>query len=125
LREMVELVAPGAVDAGDGLARVPLAAAHQRLRDALPHVGPHLAAGAAGAPAPRRRDGPAPARARPAHGRGGARSALMPAEAGVIRGGWEFVWAAYGVSAVILTGYAVSVIVRYRAQRRRRGEVRP
>jgi heme exporter protein CcmD len=49
----------------------------------------------------------------------------MPAEAGVIRGGWEFVWAAYGVSAVILTGYAVSVIVRYRAERRRRGEVRP
>ena len=49
----------------------------------------------------------------------------MTGPAGVITGGWEFVWAAYGVSAVILTGYAVSVIVRYRAQRRRRGEVRP
>jgi heme exporter protein CcmD len=49
----------------------------------------------------------------------------MPAAAGVISGGWEFVWAAYGVTAAILMGYAVSVIVRYRAQRRRRGEVRP
>jgi heme exporter protein CcmD len=38
---------------------------------------------------------------------------------GVITGGWEFVWAAYGVTAAILTGYAVSVFVRYRAQRRR------
>jgi len=44
--------------------------------------------------------------------------------AGVITGGWEFVWAAYGVTAAILTGYAVSVFVRYRAQRRR-GAVRP
>jgi heme exporter protein CcmD len=44
--------------------------------------------------------------------------------AGVISGGWEFVWAAYGLSAVILTGYAVSVIARYRAQRRRRDEVK-
>jgi heme exporter protein CcmD len=48
----------------------------------------------------------------------------MPGPAGVISGGWEFVWAAYGVSAVILTGYAVSVVARYRAQRRRRGEVK-
>jgi len=44
---------------------------------------------------------------------------------GVITGGWEFVWAAYGVTAAILIGYAVSVLARYRAQRRRRGEVRP
>jgi len=43
---------------------------------------------------------------------------------GVITGGWEFVWAAYGLSAVILTGYAVSVIARYRAQRRRGPGVR-
>jgi len=48
----------------------------------------------------------------------------MGAPAGVISGGWEFVWAAYGVSAVILTGYALSVIARYRAQRRSRGEVK-
>jgi heme exporter protein CcmD len=49
----------------------------------------------------------------------------MNAAPGVISGGWEFVWAAYAVSAAILGGYAVSVIVRYRAQRRRQGRVRP
>jgi heme exporter protein CcmD len=48
----------------------------------------------------------------------------MAGPEGVISGGWEFVWAAYGATAVILTGYAVSVIARYRAQRRRRGEVK-
>ena len=48
----------------------------------------------------------------------------MPADTGVIRGGWDFVWAAYGVSAVILIGYVASVIARYRAQRHRR-EVKP
>ena len=48
----------------------------------------------------------------------------MGGPAGVISGGWEFVWAAYGVSAVILMGYAVSVIARYRAHRRRRDEVK-
>ena len=48
----------------------------------------------------------------------------MGGPSGVISGGWEFVWAAYGVSAVILTGYAVSVIARHRAQRRRRDEVK-
>ena len=40
---------------------------------------------------------------------------------GVIEGGWPFVWAAYGVSAAILIGYAVSVHLRYRAARRERG----
>jgi heme exporter protein CcmD len=44
---------------------------------------------------------------------------------GVITGGWGFVWAAYAVTAAILGGYAVSVIARYRAYRRRRGGVRP
>lgn len=39
---------------------------------------------------------------------------------GVIQGGWEFVWAAYAVSATILTGYALSVFARYRALVRRR-----
>lgn len=39
---------------------------------------------------------------------------------GVIEGGWEFVWAAYGLSAAILIGYAVSVYLRYRAERARR-----
>ena len=38
---------------------------------------------------------------------------------GVVAGGWEFVWAAYGVSAAILIGYAVSVHLRYRGARAR------
>jgi heme exporter protein CcmD len=41
---------------------------------------------------------------------------------GVIQGGWEFVWAAYAVSATILAGYVVSVFARYRAALRRRAE---
>jgi len=41
---------------------------------------------------------------------------------GVIEGGWEFVWGAYGASAVILIGYAVSIHRRYRAERRRTGQ---
>lgn len=36
---------------------------------------------------------------------------------GVIVGGWEFVIAAYTVSAVVLLGYAISVHRRYRAER--------
>ena len=40
---------------------------------------------------------------------------------GVIEGGWNYVWAAYGISAVILIGYAVSLHLRYRDERRRRG----
>jgi hypothetical protein len=39
--------------------------------------------------------------------------------AGVIEGGWSFVYAAYGISAAILIGYAVSLHRRYRAERRR------
>ena len=39
---------------------------------------------------------------------------------GVIQGGWEFVWAAYAVSATILTGYGLSVFSRYRAALQRR-----
>lgn len=38
---------------------------------------------------------------------------------GFIEGGWEFVWAAYLVSAAVLGGYAVSVVVRLRAERAR------
>ena len=45
--------------------------------------------------------------------------------AGVIRGGWEFVWAAYTVTAAILMGYALSVFVRYRAALRRRADGAP
>jgi len=42
------------------------------------------------------------------------------APVGVIQGGWEFVTAAYVASAVILLGYAFSVIWRYRRRRSRR-----
>ncbi len=43
----------------------------------------------------------------------------MSAPSGVIAGGWEYVWAAYGLSAVILLGYTASVVARYRAERRK------
>lgn len=42
----------------------------------------------------------------------------MPAT-GVVQGGWEFVWAAYAVSAAVLLGYAISIHLRYRAERQR------
>ncbi len=29
---------------------------------------------------------------------------------GIVSGGWEFVWAAYAVSAVVLAGYCARVI---------------
>jgi len=38
---------------------------------------------------------------------------------GQLQGGWEFVVAAYTVSAVVLLGYATSVYVRYRKERTR------
>ena len=38
---------------------------------------------------------------------------------GMIEGGWSYVWAAYGISAVILIGYAVSLHLRYRDERRK------
>jgi hypothetical protein len=39
---------------------------------------------------------------------------------GVVQGGWEFVTAAYVITAVILGSYVVSVFIRYRAERARR-----
>ena len=42
----------------------------------------------------------------------------MPAS-GVVQGGWEFVSAAYAVSVVVLFGYALSIHLRYRAERER------
>ncbi len=39
---------------------------------------------------------------------------------GTLVGGWEYVWLAYCASAVVLGGYAVSVYLRYRAERKRR-----
>ena len=38
---------------------------------------------------------------------------------GVIEGGWSYVVGAYAVSAAVLIGYAVSVYLRYRAERAR------
>jgi hypothetical protein len=39
---------------------------------------------------------------------------------GVVQGGWEFVTAAFLVTAVMLTGYTASVIARYRGLAARR-----
>ncbi len=38
---------------------------------------------------------------------------------GVVQGGWEFVAAAYIATAVVLGGYAASVLLRYRAEQHR------
>lgn len=38
---------------------------------------------------------------------------------GSLEGGWEYVVAAYSATAVVLTGYAVSVFVRLRSERAR------
>jgi hypothetical protein len=38
---------------------------------------------------------------------------------GVVQGGWEFVIAAYTVSALVLGGYALILHRRYRAERAR------
>jgi heme exporter protein CcmD len=38
---------------------------------------------------------------------------------GIVVGGWEFVWAAYGLTAIALLSYGVMVITRAREQRRR------
>jgi hypothetical protein len=39
---------------------------------------------------------------------------------GVIEGGWSYVIAAYAITAVVLSGYGASVLLRYRAARGRR-----
>ena len=38
---------------------------------------------------------------------------------GVIEGGWEFVIAAYTVSALLLGGYAASVFLRFKKEKAR------
>jgi hypothetical protein len=45
---------------------------------------------------------------------------------GVIQGGWEFVWAAYGISAAVLLGYGATLVLRLRAEqvRAKRAESR-
>ena len=43
---------------------------------------------------------------------------------GIVQGGWEFVIAAYVVTAVILGGYATSVFLRYHHEKERPGRSR-
>ena len=38
---------------------------------------------------------------------------------GVISGGWEFVWAAYGISASVFVLYGISLVVRLREARKK------
>lgn len=33
---------------------------------------------------------------------------------GIVTGGWEFVWAAYGITFLVLGGYGVSLAARLR-----------
>jgi hypothetical protein len=37
---------------------------------------------------------------------------------GVITGGWEFVWAAYGISATVFIVYTVTLVARLRAAKK-------
>lgn len=39
---------------------------------------------------------------------------------GVITGGWEYVWLAYGVSAAVLAAYGISLAFRMRSEREQR-----
>jgi heme exporter protein D len=43
---------------------------------------------------------------------------LQTTTEGVISGGWEFVWAAYGITAMLFTVYTVSLVMRLREARR-------
>lgn len=38
---------------------------------------------------------------------------------GVISGGWEFVWAAYGITAAVFVLYGISLVVRLREARKK------
>lgn len=38
---------------------------------------------------------------------------------GVISGGWEFVWAAYGLTAVVFSLYTISLITRLREDKKK------
>lgn len=44
---------------------------------------------------------------------------------GVVTGGWGFVATAYSVTVLVLLGYTVSVLLRYRFERRRADRERP
>jgi heme exporter protein D len=38
---------------------------------------------------------------------------------GVISGGWEFVWAAYGITAAVFVLYGISLLSRMREARKK------
>jgi hypothetical protein len=38
---------------------------------------------------------------------------------GIVSGGWEYVWAAYGITFTVLGGYAISLLVRVRGEKGR------
>ena len=38
---------------------------------------------------------------------------------GIVVGGWEYVWAAYGITFTVLGGYAISLLVRVRGEKGR------
>lgn len=38
---------------------------------------------------------------------------------GIVVGGWEYVIAAYGITFTVVTGYAISVLLRLRAEAKR------
>jgi len=40
---------------------------------------------------------------------------------GVVVGGWEYVWAAYAITAAVLIGYTVSLVARWRSEQTRAG----
>lgn len=37
---------------------------------------------------------------------------------GVVSGGWEFIWAAYGITAAMFIGYTISLVLRLREVKR-------
>ncbi|HEY0838932.1 MAG TPA: hypothetical protein VGD74_01975 [Vulgatibacter sp.] len=41
---------------------------------------------------------------------------------GIVVGGWEFVWAAYGLTFLALAGYGTSLALRLRGDQRRAAE---
>lgn len=41
---------------------------------------------------------------------------------GYVTGGWAFVWAAYGLTALVLVTYGVTIITRLRGRRSGDGE---
>src|SRR5205823_9103398 len=107
LREMVELAASVAIESGDRVVAVLSAAAAQCVRYPLPDERLHHAARADRVAADRDR-----ARASAVGARRGAR-----VNGGYITGGWSFVWAAYGWTALALASSGISLVLRLRKSR--------